>query len=307
MTTWKPSSANKGFSKPMRIAVTGTTGRVGAALARHFSTHHEVIPLPRRICDLADPSSLSAALDRLDCDVFVNPAAITSLEVCEDDPALATRVNAEAPAEIATWAATRSVRVYHISTDYVFDGRTEGLRKESDPTHPVNHYGRSKLTGEQAVMKHPGNCVVRVSWVFGPERASFIDQVFDAALAGKPLAAVADKFSLPVSTTDLTKWMESLVAQKATGIFHACNSGEPATWHDMASAVVEEMLACGLLSERPEIQKQTLAEITFFRAVRPRFTAMDTRRLTDTIGLKLNLWREALAGHIRGRCENLQS
>lgn len=103
----------------MRIAVTGTTGRVGAALARHFSARHQIITLPRALCDLADPQSLANALESLKCDVFVNPAGLTSLEACENDPALAMRINGEAPAEIAKWATTRRIPVFHFSTDYV--------------------------------------------------------------------------------------------------------------------------------------------------------------------------------------------
>jgi dTDP-4-dehydrorhamnose reductase len=169
----------------------------------------------------------------------------------------------------------------------------------------VNVYGRSKLAGEEAVLAHPENCVVRVSWVFGPDKASFIDQIFDAALEGKPLAAVADKFSLPVSTGDLAEWMELLIERKTTGVIHACNSGGPITWHDMAMAVVEEMTAYGMLSEIPDIRKQSLSEIPFFRAVRPRFTAMETNRLTGVLGHAPRPWRDALTEHVRNRCSLL--
>jgi dTDP-4-dehydrorhamnose reductase len=289
----------------MRIALTGTTGRVGAALVRRFSASHEVVSLPRRVCDLADAGSLKTALDRLECDMFINPAGETSLENCEDDPSLAMRVNAEAPAEIASWAADRGVPVIHFSTDYVFSGEVDRLCGEAETPSPVNAYARSKLAGEQAVLAYPANCVVRVSWVFGPDKASFIDQIFDVALAGQPLAAVADKFSLPVFTEDLAEWMECLVERKTTGIIHACNSGDPITWHDMAMAVVEEMAACGILSETPDIRKQSLSEITFFRAVRPRFTAMKTHRLTEILGHAPRPWQNALTEHVRRRCQLL--
>lgn len=165
----------------MRIAVTGTTGRVGAALERHFSKNHEVVPLPRSVCDLADRESLASALERLECDVILNPAGITSLEACEDHPDLAQRVNADAPAEIAVWAAMRGIRLYHFSTDYVFGGETPGLRSEEEIPSPLSAYGRSKLAGEEAVLAWPGNSVIRVSWVFGPEKASFLDQIFESA------------------------------------------------------------------------------------------------------------------------------
>lgn len=285
----------------MRVAVTGTTGRVGAALARHFGSHHKVIPLPRQVCDLADPASLAATLDRLECDFLLNPAGITSLEDCEDDPALAMRVNAEAPGEISAWAASRGVQVFHFSTDYVFSGKAAGLRHETDVPEPLNVYGRSKLAGEDAVLAWPGNCVIRVSWVFGPDKPSFVDAIHDAALVSRPLAAVADKFSLPVFTTDLAQWMERLVDLRTSGIVHACNSGEPVSWHDMATAVVEEMAACGTLSAAPVIQPQALDEIAAFRATRPRFTAMDTSRLTGILGHPPRLWREALIDHVRWR------
>lgn len=285
----------------MRIAVTGTTGRVGATLARYFASGHQIIPLPRRVCDLADPGSLAAVLDRLECDILINPAGITSLEDCEDDPALAMRVNAEAPGEIAAWAASRGVKIFHFSTDYVFSGTTEGLRSETEAPEPINAYGRSKLAGEEAVLAWPGNCVVRISWVFGPEKRSFVDAIAESALTGRPLAAVADKFSLPVFTSDLAEWMERLVEAGASGIVHACNSGDPVSWHGMASAVVEEMVACGTLAELPEIRRQMLDEMAAFRAARPRFTAMATARLTGILGRPPRPWHEALIEHVRGR------
>lgn len=289
----------------MRIAVTGTSGRVGAALARHFAANHEVIPLPRRLCDLANPKSLAGALEYLECDVFVNPASATSLEACEDDPAMAMRVNAEAPGEITAWAASRGVPIFHFSTDYVFRGETEGLRHETETTDPVNVYGRSKLAGEHEILARPENCVVRISWVYGPEKPSFIDHIFDAALAGRPLATVTDKFSLPVYTADLADWMDRLIAVKTTGIVQACNSGEPVSWYGMATAVIEEMVANDTLASLPTIRKQTLDEIPAFRAVRPRYTAMDTSRLTSILGHPSRSWREALAEYVRFRCRAL--
>lgn len=299
MIRWRTSSASKGFSEPVRIAVTGTTGRVGAALVRHFVRNHEVIPLPRSVCDLEDPHSLASCLAGVDCDVFVNPAGLTSLELCEDDPALAMRLNAEAPGEIAAWAADRGIPVFHFSTDYVFGGETEALLTESDATVPVNIYGKSKLAGEDAVLTYPGNCVIRVSWVFGPEKVSFADQVGDAALEGRALAAISDKFSLPVYTKDLAEWMERLVETGATGIVHACQSGEPVSWHGMAKVVVEELAACGAIRELPRIEEQSLAGMTAFRATRPRFTAMDTRRISELLGHPPRDWREALAEYVR--------
>jgi dTDP-4-dehydrorhamnose reductase len=290
----------------MRVAITGTTGRVGAALASHLVKRHEVIRLPRTVCDLASPSSLRRVLDSLECDVFINPAAITSLETCDADPDLAMRVNAEAPEEIAAWAASRGIRVMHFSTDYVFGGQLSGYRTESESPAPVSVYGSSKLAGESAVLAHEGNLVLRVSWVFGPEKPSFVDQIVNAALAGKPLAAVADKFSLPTLTTDLAGWVDRLIESDATGLLHACNPGNPVSWHGLAAAVIEEMASCGLLRQVPEIAELQLRKMESFRADRPRFTAMDTRRLSAALGKPLRPWPVALSDYVRSQYSGLR-
>ncbi len=289
----------------MRVAVTGTTGRVGAALANHLAASHEIIALPRKLCDLADPDSLTAALENLECDVFINPAGLTSLEACEDDPRLAMRVNSAAPGKIALWAASRGVRMIHFSTDYVFGGNNTALLTEEAAPDPLSVYGRSKLAGEKAVLAHPGNLVVRVSWVFGPEKPSFIDQTFNNALADRHLEAIADKYSLPVFTTDLAAWMEILIDRKTEGIIHACNPGTPVSWHGMACAVVAEMAAAGVIDPVPIVGKQLLDSVKSFRAVRPRFTAMDTSRLAAETGISLRPWPEALKAYVRQCCDSL--
>ncbi len=286
----------------MRIAITGTTGRVGKALVSRLSSKHEVIALPRSVCDLADPDSLKSCLASLECDVFINPAAMTSLEACEDDSRLAMRVNSAAPGKIALWAAERGVRMIHFSTDYVFEGETTIKLPEGVPPKPLSTYGRSKLAGEHAVLMHPRTLVLRVSWVFGMEKPAFPDQIFDAALAGKPLAAVADKFSLPTCTADLAEWVEALLETDAEGVLHACNPGNPVTWHGMATFIVGEMVKRGVIPQVPEIAEQTLADMPSFRAARPRFTAMDTSRLARLLGKPLRPWPEALAEHIALRC-----
>lgn len=286
----------------MRVAITGTTGRVGAALAAHFGVNHEVICLPRGVCDLADSVSLRRALDALECDVFLNPAAITSLEDCDDDARLAMRVNSAAAGKIALWAAERGVRMVHFSTDYVFGGQEAGFRSEVEKPEPLQVYGRSKLAGERAVLTHPGHLVLRVSWIFGPGKPSFVDSILDAALAGKPLAAVADKWSLPTCATDLAGWVESLIERGASGLLHACNPGEPVSWHSLASVVVREMTAKGLLRECPKVAVQMMEDFPLFRAARPRYTAMDSGRLAAVLGSPLRPWAEAVAEHVGRRC-----
>lgn len=281
----------------MRIAITGTTGRVGRALASHFSaSDHEVIELPRAVCDLADPDCADVLTD-LDFEVLLNPAGSTSLEQCEDDPEFARRVNALAPGELAKICRKRGKRFLHFSTDYVFDGVEPGLRSEEDLPSPLSAYGRTKEEGERAVLAEDGT-VMRISWVFGPEKPAFPDQILNKALKGEELSAVGDKFSLPSYTPDISEWVEGLLsAGLPGGIFHACNGGPVTSWHGIALEIVR------FLHERTgqppaEVNNLSLAEMTAFRAVRPRHTAMSTTRLEAVLGKPPRDWREALRRHL---------
>ena len=295
------------MKRRLRVAVSGVNGRVGKALAEGLSGGHEVIPLTRREMDLADGASLRRALEGLDCEVFLNPAGLTSLEQCEDEPELAWRVNALAPAEIAAWATGKGVRMVHFSTDYVFDGRGgPALLGEGEPVAPLSGYGRSKAAGERAVCEAgAGHAVWRVSWVFGVEKPSFVDGVMAAARAGKALTAVADKQSLPTHTAELVEWMREFLERPGGGLFHACQGGTPASWHDLAGHVVERMAACGALAGVPPVARRSLAEAVAagdFRASRPRFTAMDNRRLAAWTGVVPRDWREVLAEYVDAVC-----
>jgi dTDP-4-dehydrorhamnose reductase len=289
-----------------RIAVTGTTGRVGRALARRLATDHEVIELPRTDWDFSDPSTVER-VGGLGFDLLVHPAAVTSLERCEEEPELARRVNAEAPAALAALCRRRGAAMIHFSTDYVLEGSSPGLQDESAAVGPLSEYARTKLAGEEAVLAG-GGCVLRVSWVHGPERPAFPEQVVGRALAGQPLAAIDDKTSLPCHTGDLAEWVAELIDRgPGNELLHACNPGEPVSWKGMAEWVVEIMLERGALPGRPEMIAQHLDEVPFFKVRRPRHTAMATGRLAQRLGRPLRPWQEAMREHVTVLLDDLLS
>lgn len=287
---------NPAGSRP-RLAVTGTTGRLGRALATRLGGEFEVIELARPGFDLAE-AGVVERIAALDFDVLLNPAAMTSLEACEDQPELAERVNARAPVALARACARSGRKMIHFSTDYVLDGRSPGLHGEDAAVDPLSVYATSKWHGEQGALDH-GACVVRTSWVFGPERPAFPDQFVARALAGEPLAAVADKFSLPAFTTDLAGWTAAMVrAGCPNEVIHACQSGEPVSWHGMAIHLAGGLVRSGHLAGMPEIGELELGCMEAFRAARPRHTAMATGRLAGHLGHAPRPWREALDEHL---------
>jgi len=289
----------------MRVAITGTTGRVGGVLARVLAERHDVISLPRAAMDLADAGSIRRVLGRYAFDWLLNPAGLTGLEACEDDPGLAWRLNAEVPGELAAICAERGAGVLHFSTDYVFAGREPGLRHEAETPEPQGVYGTSKLAGELAALAAcPTACVMRVSWVFGAEKTSFVDQIIATATAGRPLEAICDKFSLPTRATDLAGWVKCLLESRTTGVIHACQSGDPVSWHGMADEIVRLLVSVGALATPAVVNARFLDEFKEFRAPRPRHSAMATGRLAGILGHPPRDWRAALADEIRGGFES---
>ncbi|MCX7869715.1 MAG: sugar nucleotide-binding protein, partial [Terrimicrobiaceae bacterium] len=131
-----------------RILVLGSRGRLGAALARAWGAESA----DRSVVDVSDLGRLRDFLRSKSFEVLVNCTGLTSLEACEDDPALARLVNAEAPGVMAHEAGRAGARLIHFSTDYVFDGELDRAYREEDEPRPLSVYGLSKLEGERAVL-----------------------------------------------------------------------------------------------------------------------------------------------------------
>lgn len=279
----------------MRIAITGTTGRVGRALANRLEGPHEIIELPRAVLDLSVSGCEQVILD-LDFDVLLNPAGLTSLEYCKDHQAEARRINGVAPAALMWACRKREKPMLHFSTDYVFDGMDPGMVGEDDETSPISTYGKSKAEGEHVVLA-TGGSVARLSWVFGPEKPAFPDMILERALAGEPLEAVSDKFSLPSYTGDIAVWVGAwLTAGCPMGLFHACNSGPPVSWHGIAVEVVDFLREQG--RSVSDVTELKLDDMTEFRSPRPRYTAMSTTILEKMLGQPPRDWRVALREHL---------
>jgi len=285
-----------------KVLLLGSRGRLGAALARIWSGTHDVTALSRADIDISQVGLLEKALEEHPFDVLVNCTGATSLEVCEDDPQLAARVNAEAPVRLAEIAAHRSARLIHFGTDYVFDGKKTTPYSEEDEALPLSEYGRTKLQGELAVVgTSPTHLSVRVSWVFGPDKPSFVDMILNRAATESSVVAVADKTSSPTYTEDVAAWIEPFLATGLPGgLYHASNAGA-CTWRDYGQEALDIAdrlgwpLRCRVVSPIP------MDSMTAFRAPRPRHTVLDCSHLHRIASVSARPWQEALALYLGGR------
>src|SRR4030081_2196649 len=191
------------MSGPRRIFISGANGGRGASLAREYKLDFEVTSFGRRRLDLGQLDRVRESLSEAEFELLINCAALTNVDYCESHREEAFVVNAEAPRMLAEIANEKSAKLVHFSTDYVFDGKKPDPYAEEDKAVPLGVYGESKLEGERRVLEVSSqHLVVRLSWVFGPDKPSFIDQIIQRARENDMVTAVADKFSAPSYTID---------------------------------------------------------------------------------------------------------
>src|SRR5215471_21023880 len=189
----------------MKIAIIGAGGRLGAALVREYRDSFEVTRFNHAQLDLSNLDKIRKKLGGTDFNVLINAAAFTNVDLCEKQPDHAFRINAEAPRVLAEICSEKSAKLIHFSTDYVFDGEKRAPYTEEDEANPISAYGESKLAGEKCVLAAgDAHLVVRVSWVFGPDRPSFVDAMIKRAQQEEKVDAISDKFSTPTYTHDIT-------------------------------------------------------------------------------------------------------
>src|SRR5262245_20660460 len=191
----------------MKIIILGGGGRLGAALQRQYREEYDLVGFSRAQLDLESLEDVRQTLGPMNFDVLVNVAAFTNVDACETERDRAFLINAEAPGLLAEICDSKRAKLIHFSTDYVFDGEKRAPYTEEDRANPISFYGESKRAGEKNVIAAwNGHVVVRVSWVFGPDRPSFIDAMIKRAQQEEKIDAVSDKFSTPTYTNDIA-WM----------------------------------------------------------------------------------------------------
>src|SRR5713101_7013511 len=192
----------------MKVVILGAGGRLGAALMREYREKFDVTGFNHAQLNLSDHAQLREKLGTCDVDLVINTAAFTNVDLCETQREEAFRINAEAPRVLAEICRDKNAKMIHFSTDYVFDGEKREPYTESDVAKPIGVYGESKRTGEKLVLQtQDRHLVVRVSWVFGPDRPSFVDAMIKRAREEEQINAIADKWSAPTYTSDIAEML----------------------------------------------------------------------------------------------------
>lgn len=269
-----------------------------AAYVRKLGVRH----LARPELDLDDPDTLP---DRLDTALaahgtpraIINAAAFTAVDLAETQPDAAFRINAQSPRLLADFCAAAGIPLFHLSTDYVFDGLADTAYREDAATNPVNVYGRSKREGETSLLASAARVmIIRTSGIFSSRGTNFVKTMLRLAEDRETLNVVSDQVTAPTPASAIADCLLDLVDQwasdaTASQILHYC--GDTAvSWADFARLIFDESRRLGgPVCEVTNISSQAFGAA----AARPPRSVLDCSRIKDEFGIAQAGLQAALA------------
>ena len=201
---------------------------------------------------------------------------------------------------MAEICAARRARMIHVSTDFVFDGKSDTPYTEDDPPHPLSVYGRTKLEGEHALLATSSdNLAVRVAWIFGPDRPGFPDWLVQNAIAKENFAIVEDKIGSPTFTSDCARNLKPLLFGETAigGIIHLSNTGAPA-WIEWGQFCLDRVSEAGIALKTTKLGGIPMDSLPNFIARRPHYSALSTEKYTRLTGSCPRPWKDAVSDYI---------
>ena len=285
----------------MKILVTGSEGMLGRDViprleARGFDVGgHDIDRL-----DITRREQVSRVMEALAPELVINCAAYTAVDRAESEPGQAFAVNRDGTGYLAGTCAGQGIPLIHVSTDYVFDGRSTRPYKEDDEVNPLGVYGRSKLEGEESVRSSlEEHLIVRTSWSFGVNGHNFVKTMLKLAGERDELRVVADQHGCPTWTGHLGDALARLAEQVHEnrdnlkwGTYHFCGQGMT-TWYDFAACVVEEA------GKRTKLRASRIVPIKASdyptAAKRPAWSVLDCSKMERTFQIYQGDWHEGLS------------
>lgn len=293
----------------MKVLVTGERGQLGNELRRCFDTMRaEIGPVPGvykdakvdyvdyQVLDISDADAVDAwYAEHGPYDLTINCAAITNVDGCEQNEAVALYVNAIGAENMARAAQNCGGKIVHISTDYVFPGTNPVPRVESDPIAPISAYGRTKWEGEVLTgAACERSFVVRTAWLYGYVGKNFVKTMMRLARENGKISVVNDQLGNPTNANDLAYEILKIAATDNYGTYHCTNNGT-CSWFDFACAVVD---AAGIECEKEGLSSAEYKERFPQSADRPAYSSLENAHLVATIGDEMRPWQDALATYM---------
>lgn len=288
----------------VKVLITGAAGQVGSELVKLAPAGFDAVGYNSSELDITNAQQVQRIVTEQVPALIINAAAYTAVDKAESDAERAYAVNETGVKNLAEAALALGIPVFHISTDYVFDGTATEPYKETDPVGPTGVYGASKLAGEQVLIssgvKH---IILRTSWVFGAEGNNFVKTMLRLGKERDTLGVVADQYGCPTSASSIAKVLWQL-AQKFTevdelpwGVYHFSNA-PVTTWHGFACEIFKQAVEAGVLEKAPVVNPINTSDYPT-PAKRPAWSVMDCSNLVSLLGCAVPGWQQELSAVLK--------
>ncbi len=273
----------------MRVLVTGSKGQLGSEI-KALNPAHEMFYTDLDELDLADPVAIERFIQDHQIEAIINCAAYTAVDKAEKDPKTADQINHLAVAQLAQLAVKYHAFLLHVSTDYVFAGQSARPYQETDPTHPLSVYGKTKLAGEEAIYASKAQAViVRTAWLYSSYGQNFVKTIGKLALEKPQLTVVDDQIGNPTYARDLAQALLVILdapPPQGVEIYHYSNEGV-ASWYDFAQAIKQGLQApCEILP----VDSSAFAR----PAPRPSYSVFNKGKIKKAYSITIPYWRDSL-------------
>jgi dTDP-4-dehydrorhamnose reductase len=281
----------------MKILVIGKNGQLGKSLKKTITNNKvndNYFFIGKDDLDLRNSNSIRNYFEDKNFDLIVNCAAYTMVDKAEEESESANQINHIAVAEISKIALKKKSKLIHISTDYVFDGRSNSPYKESDLVNPINNYGFSKLKGEEAVLRimPKSAIIIRTSWLYSEFGVNFVRTMLKLGKKNKELKVINDQIGSPTYAMNLARAIIEIIQSNFsykkynTEIYHFSDAGE-CSWYEFAEEIFRlENLKCKLI---PVLSSQYV-----LIAKRPRNSVMETMKISRNFKVYPVNWKSSL-------------
>lgn len=263
--------------------ITGSNGQLGTELAKLLP---DAILTDVADLDITDEQAVKKYVKEHNVDTIINCAAYTAVDKAEDDADLAAKINIDGPRNLAKSGA----RVVHVSTDYVFDGLGHKPYQPEDAANPVSVYGKTKLAGEQEVLKYADIAVIiRTAWLYSPYGNNFVKTMRRLGSEKDSINVVADQIGTPTYAADLAKAIAQILPQmnmENKGVYHFTNEGV-CSWYDFARKIMELSDLNCKVNPIPSSAYPT-------KATRPFYSVLDKSKIKQTFNITIPHWEEGL-------------
>lgn len=276
----------------MKILITGCNGQLGREMHNVLESKMPGVTLYTDIqhLDITDAAAVEKFVRDSEITHIVNCAAYTNVDKAEEDKLLCASINVNAVKNLANAADQVGAKVIHISTDYVFDGKSYRPYRESDKVNPISQYGTTKRSGEIALLGlAPESIIIRTAWLYSPYGKNFVKTMLRLGKELSEIKVVADQIGTPTYALDLANAIYTILTshQWVPGIYHFTDEGV-ASWYDFTKAIhrIAGVKDCNVLPI-PSEEYPTAA-------TRPYYSVLDKNCIRATYGVETPHWEDSL-------------